>query len=107
MPDGLKDWLGVVALAISLLTSVYAWITFKAKANAEHLKAVDAKLVDLDRRVQSIESELKHLPNKDDVNELKLGMAQLDGTVGRLDESLSGVSRTVRRVEGFLMKESN
>jgi peptidoglycan hydrolase CwlO-like protein len=107
MPDGLKDWLGVVALAISLLTSVYAWITSKAKANAEHLKAVDAKLVDLDRRVQSIESELKHLPNKDDVNELKLGMAQLDGTVGRLDESLSGVSRTVRRVEGFLMKESN
>jgi peptidoglycan hydrolase CwlO-like protein len=107
MPDGLKDWLGVVALAISLLTSVYAWITSKAKANAEHLKAVDAKLVDLDRRVQSIESELKHLPNKDDVNELKLGMAQLDGTVGRLDESLSGISRTVRRVEGFLMKESN
>jgi septal ring factor EnvC (AmiA/AmiB activator) len=103
----LKDWLGVVALAISLLTSVYAWITSKAKANAEHLKAVDAKLVDLDRRVQSIESELKHLPNKDDVNELKLGMAQLDGTVGRLDESLSGISRTVRRVEGFLMKESN
>lgn len=82
-------------------------ITSKAKANAEHLKAVDAKLVDLDRRVQSIESELKHLPNKDDVNELKLAMAQLDGTVGRLDESLSGISRTVRRVEGFLMKESN
>ncbi|QFS97574.1 hypothetical protein FIV06_09085 [Labrenzia sp. THAF191b] len=107
MPDGLKEWLGVVALAISLLTSVYAWITSKAKANAEHLKAVDAKLVDLDRRVQSIESELKHLPNKDDVNELKLAMAQLDGTVGRLDESLSGISRTVRRVEGFLMKESN
>ena len=107
MPDGLKEWLGVVALAISLLTSVYAWITSKAKANAEHLKAVDAKLVDLDRRVQSIESELKHLPNKDDVNELKLAMAQLDGTVGRLDESLTGISRTVRRVEGFLMKESN
>lgn len=105
MPDGLKDLLGAAALVISLLTSVYAWITSKAKANGEHLKTVDAKLIDLDRRVQAMESELKHLPDKDDVNELKLALAELRGTVSTLNESLSGVSRTVRRVEGFLMKE--
>ncbi|WFE92291.1 DUF2730 family protein [Roseibium porphyridii] len=107
MLGDLKNWLGVAAIVISLLTSIYAWLTSKAKANAEHLKAVDAKLIDHDRRVQELESEMKHLPDKDDVNDLKLSIAELRGTVGRLDESLSGVSRTVRRVEGYLMKEGD
>ncbi len=107
MDMDIKDWLGALALIVSLMTTVYAWMTSKAKANSEHLKMVDSKLVEHDRRIQSVESELKHLPDKDDVNELKLAIAELRGTVGRLDESLGGVSRTVRRVEGFLMKEGD
>lgn len=107
MPEVLNQWLGAAALVISLLTSVYAWLTSKAKANSEHLKSVDKKMIDYDRRIQAIEGEMKHLPDKDGVNDLKLALAELRGTVGALTESLSGVSRTVRRVENFLMKETD
>ncbi|WP_417691531.1 DUF2730 family protein [Roseibium sp.] len=106
LPETFKDWASLLAVLLSIGALVHSWITSKAKVNAEHLKVVDEKLIDQDRRVQAIEGELKHLPGKDDVNDLKLSIAELRGTIGRLDESLSGISRTVRRVEGFLLKES-
>ena len=102
----LKDWLGLAALVVSLGGSIYAWITSRSKVNAEHLKDVDAKLTDHASRIQTIENELRHLPAKDDVTELKLALAEIKGTIGRFDESLSGVSRTVRRMEDFLMKDT-
>lgn len=105
MMDELKEWLALAALAISVGGFIYAWLTSRSNVNTEHLKSVDTTLGDHALRIQAIEGELKHLPAKDDVNDLKLALAQLGGTVGRLDESLNGISRTVRRVEDFLMKE--
>lgn len=105
--EDIKSWLGAAALIISLLTSVYAWLTSGAKANTKRLDSIDNQLTEHDRRIQATESELKHLPDKDDVNDLKLAISELRGTVGRLDENMSGISRTVRRVEGYLTKEGN
>ena len=105
MVNELKEWLGLAALAISVGGFIYAWITSRSKVNEEHLKSVDTTLANHALRIQAIEGELKHLPAKDDVTDLKLALAELGGTVGRLDESLNGISRTVRRVEDFLMKE--
>ncbi|GGB55201.1 hypothetical protein GCM10011316_29090 [Roseibium aquae] len=107
LPETLKDWASLIAVLLSLGAIVHSWLTSRVKVNSEHLKAVDQKLIELDRRIQAAESELSHLPAKDDVLELKLALAELRGTVGRLDESLSGVSRTVHRVEDYLMKESS
>lgn len=105
IPELLGPWFGLAAIAISLGGSVYAWMSSRSKNNAEHLKVHDDKLNEHGSRIQAIEGELKHMPAKDDVNDLKLALAELRGTVGRLDESLGGVSRTVRRVEEYLMKE--
>lgn len=105
LPDTLNEWASLIAVLMSLGAIVHSWLMSRVKVNSEHLKAVDQKLIEHDRRIQSAESELSHLPAKDDVLELKLALAELRGTVGRLDESLSGVSRTVHRVEDYLMRE--
>ena len=105
MIASLKDWFGLAALIVSFGGTVYAWLTSRSKVNAEHLREVDAGLIDHASRLQAIEQELRHLPAKDDVTDLKLALAEIKGTIGRFDESLNGVSRTVRRMEDFLMKE--
>lgn len=105
MMGDLRNWFSVAALAVSLATTIYAFLTSKAKANAEHLKSVDKSLTDLDRRVQSVEAEQKHMPSKDDVNQLKLDIAEMKGAMQALDGEVKGVSRTIRRVEDYLMKE--
>ncbi|SOC41591.1 uncharacterized protein DUF2730 [Rhizobium subbaraonis] len=95
----LRDWLGLIALAISVGTSVTVFFTSGAKKNT-------ATLIDHDRRIQRMEDELRHMPSKDQVTEIKLAMADLKGTVAVLGESMASVSRTVHRLEDFL-KERN
>jgi len=111
--DQLKDWLGFVALVISIGGTFYAWLTAGSKTNATELtnfkrqhtdkvEAIETALDAHDRRIQTVETEMKHLPDKDSVVELKLAMSDLKGTVGRLDESLNSVQRTVLRIDDWL-----
>ena len=102
--DILKSWLGGFALVVSVLGTIYAWLTSRSNINAEHLKTVDILLAEHSEKIIALEHEFNHLPDKDAVTELKLSIAELKGTVGRLDEGMSGVSRTIRRVEDYLMK---
>ncbi len=95
----LRDWLGLIALLISVGTSVTVFFTSGAKKNT-------ATLIDHDRRIQRMEDEMRHMPSKDQVNEIKLAMADLKGTVGIMGETVASVSRTVHRLEDYL-KERN
>jgi hypothetical protein len=101
----IKDWLYVANTAIALAAAAYAWLTARSKANSAHLKAVDAMLDDHKQRIGAIEGEMRHMPAKDDVHELKIAIAELRGTIGRLDESHNGVSRIVNRIEAYLLDQ--
>ena len=95
----LQGWASLIAILISIGTSVTVFFTSGAKKNT-------TTLIDHDRRIQRIEDELRHMPSKDQVTEIKLAMADLKGTVAVLGESMASVSRTVHRLEDFL-KERN
>ncbi|MES0879683.1 DUF2730 family protein [Roseibium sp. SCP14] len=105
LPEDLNEWASLVALVFSIGAVLKAWLGAKSEGHTEELRAHEQKLIELDRRVQAAESELNHMPAKDDVVELKISMAELRGTVSQVGESLSSVSRTVRRVEDYLMKK--
>lgn len=113
LPENLAPWVSLVLSLIALGSIVYGWFTSGEKTNAAALTKyrdsqaavmdeVDNRLDDHDRRIQTVETEMKHLPDKDSVVELKLAMADLKGTVGRLDESLNSVQRTVLRIDDWL-----
>jgi hypothetical protein len=101
----LKDWLGLIALLISVGTSVVLFVGSGAKANASKLDKQETKLIDHDRRIQAVEAEMKHMPDKDTVNELKLAMSDLRGNVNTLAESVGSISRTVHRIDDYLRQE--
>lgn len=108
-------WLVAANTLISIGTAAYALLTTGSKANSQRIIQVEArlaegdklvhdKLTDHDRRIQSIESELKHMPDKDQVVDLRLGMAELSKKVAVMNESVSATSRTVRRIDDYLHK---
>lgn len=105
--EEVKAWSGIVATFLSIGGLIYTWITAQGRANEEKLDKHGTALVDHDRRIQDLEGELRHLPSKDDLTELKLALSQLDGRLGRIEESGQGTSRAVRRIEEYLHKERN
>lgn len=101
----LKDWFGLIAVIISLGTVVYAFLTARSSVNSKRINSLDERVSGHGSRLQDLESEVKHLPNKDMVMDIKLAMEELNGKVGRLEVSLGGFSGTVRRIDDYLMKE--
>jgi len=101
----LKDWAGVLAFLVSIGTMLFAFVTSKSRANEKTLENVNDRLDRHSNRIQTIENELKHMPAKDDVMQLKLDLSELKGTVGKLGEGMSGMSKTITRVEEFLLNK--
>lgn len=106
-PQSFMAWGGGVALVISLGTSFYNFFTSGAKSNAKDIKSLTTTVIDHDRRIQTVEGELKHMPNKDDFNDLKITIVQLEGAVGKIDGQMDSMTRAVRRLEDFLRKGAN
>ncbi|MES5046500.1 DUF2730 family protein [Rhizobium nepotum] len=112
--ENIRSWLGLVSLVISVGATIWLWLTSGAKKtasdlaefrrqDAEEKKTMMAAITALGQRTQTLESELKHLPNAKDVMEMRLQISDMAGNIGRMEESQKGVARTINRVEDFLI----
>ena len=105
MIDTLKDWAGFIALVISIAGSIYAFMTSGSKTNSGKISGMERKLIEHDRRIQTVEDEIKHLPDIDTAHELQLGMTrlagQLDAQYGKLSGRLDTLNEKLKPIEGI------
>jgi len=91
-------WLSAVALLISIGTSVTAFFTSGSKRNAE-------KLADVEGRVQKLEGEMRHLPDKDAVHRLELTLKDLQAEIMKIGTSAEQSARSTARMETYLLEQ--
>ena len=103
----ISQYLGLALAVIALLGHAKGYFSSGERQIKTDLEAVKVKLIEHDRRIQAAEGELKHLPDKDTVNDLRLTLAQLQGTVSALSESMGSVSRTVHRIDDWLREKNS
>ncbi|MFQ6186437.1 hypothetical protein ACLMJV_31675 [Sinorhizobium meliloti] len=110
-----KSWLSFASLIISVGSTIWMFMSSASKRTATDVSdfkkqdAVEKKalrdfLQALTTRTQSLESDIKHLPDSRSVMELQLAIEKLAGRLGRIEENQLGMSRTVLQVQEFLMK---
>ncbi len=105
-PAVISPYLGLALAIIALLGHAKGFFSSGEKALAAKQDKSEKALIEHDRRIQRVEDELKHLPDKDTVMELKLALAELKGTVSALGETVGSVSRTVHRIDDYLRQEA-
>lgn len=125
------DWLDIAWKAVSLLSMavaigsvVYAHLTRRSTSNADDIKALGAQIETLknelteslsrtrdktredlkehDRRIQSLESEVRHLPTKDQVHGLELAIKDIGISVASLSERVNAIGGTVALIDEYL-----
>ncbi|MER9211589.1 DUF2730 family protein [Mesorhizobium sp. M0663] len=110
----LMPWLLAASTLLNLGTTVFTLMTSGAKKTASDLEAhktavedrcsgLDTKLDDYGSRIQSIESEMKHLPDKDMVHQLQMTMKDIQIEMANVKAETQAAARTSRRVEEFLL----
>ncbi|RWE48555.1 MAG: hypothetical protein EOS79_08455 [Mesorhizobium sp.] len=107
-------WLLALNTLMSIGTVVYTVMTSGAKKTAgdleSHKKATEERWGVLDKllddhgsRIQSIEGEMKHLPDKDMVHQLQMTMKDIQIEMANVKAETQAAARTSRRVEEFLL----
>lgn len=101
----LKDL--VIGAAAVLAAGLAIWNFFQSpsKENAASIASIVTKLTDHDRRIQTVEGELRHLPDQEAVHELKLAIVELKGTVKNVETQVTAVGRTVSVLDNYLRSE--
>jgi hypothetical protein len=56
----------------------------------ERIAKTEAKLIDHDRRVQTVESDMKHLPDKETTHRIEMTMLTIVGRLDKQDATLDG-----------------
>lgn len=92
----LVPWLSMIALLISIGTSITMFLTSGAKSNA-------AKLAEHGHRLTQVENNVRHMPSKESVHQLQIDLTEMKGQIGVMAKSSEVTERTTRRVEDFLM----
>ena len=106
LPGSLAAWFGLAAVVISVANTVYSILSSPSKKNADHLKGVDEKLTDHEKRIQSVEDEMRHLPDRDSQHRVELALAQMTGRFEALDERLKPIAATSERLSEFLLDQA-
>lgn len=106
-PSEVSQYLGLALAIIALLGHAKGYFSSGEKTLTNRVNKAEDKLVEHDRRVQAVENELRHLPDKDTVNKLQVDMTDLKGQITIIARSSEATERATRRVEEFLLRHNN
>ncbi len=101
----LVPWLSAVSLLISIGVAVTAFLTTGAKQNSRQIADLEEDFEAIDRRVQSLEGEMRHLPDKDAVHRLELTLRDMQVEMAKIAASADQSARTTARVETYLLEK--
>ncbi|MEP9402051.1 DUF2730 family protein [Sphingomonas silueang] len=111
MTQHLQMWISIVALALTAINVVWSWVVQSRSAAASKLAEVVAKVAEVEcdvedhgRRIQSVESDLKHLPSRQEIADLKLQLAEISGHLRVVESEMTGAVRAIRRFEDHLIE---
>jgi hypothetical protein len=90
------DLAPVLAWIIAAMTIVNFIVLMKNLLSAgekkleERVAKVEGKAIEHDRRIQSVEGDMKHLPNQETMHSIELTMLKIVGRLDKQDATLEG-----------------
>lgn len=76
--------------AIALATQIKTFLSSGERQLAERMKKAEEKLVEYDRRIQALEAEMKHMPDRETTHRIEMTMVQIVGRLDAQDATLLG-----------------
>lgn len=96
------DVLQAIALAA---VAVYAYLVNRTKANRAAIDRVDLRVHDLSHRVTSLERDVRHLPNHQDMAALHEKVNLISNHLSTMAGEFSGVRNTLDVIHRIMLDE--
>lgn len=102
----IMPWIGAILSILALGGQVKTILSSGERKLEERVTKVELKLVEHDRRVQTVESEMKHLPDRETAHSLQLAMERIVGRLDTMDERLRPIAATNHRLQEYLLEQA-
>lgn len=101
--DAARFW-WEVGMTLGLLVNVaYQYVLAKGKANKEAIDAIAETVDDIDTRVTTLESEVRHLPDHEDLSEIHEKVNAIANGMGVIQGELAALNRTLGLINDHLL----
>lgn len=81
-------WLNVMNLVGLVLLGLYTWVVNRTKANRGAIDRVDSKVSAIDLRLTQLETDVRHLPDDDDLGEIHEKVNAIAGNMAEIKGQL-------------------
>ena len=102
----ITQYVGLALALIALLGHAKGYFSSGEKALVARVDKAEVKLTDLERRVQEIDGEMKHLPDREAQHRMELQLAEMNGRFAILEERLRPISAASERLHELLMEQA-
>ena len=114
----IMPWVLAAITIFNFLGLLKGWLSSGEKALAEEVAEVKKTLgddvatakktlVEHDRRIQTIEGEIKHLPDRDTTHRMELAMAEISGNLNVMAERLKPIEAIGERLQNTLLNRAD
>jgi len=110
--DDLKSWLAIALGIIAILGHAKGFFSSGEKKIADDVKELEdkqsrleAEVSDQGRRIQVIENEMTHLPDKDSQHRIEMQLERLSGRMEVITESLKPIKANNELLRDLLEKQ--
>ncbi len=116
-PETIAPWVSLALSLIALVGIIYGWLTRGEKTvaaaldkhkedAAEDARKTAAAMADMERRVLSLEGELRHLPDRNQAHNIELALEKLNGRIEVLATQLEPVSAIADRWQELILEQA-
>ena len=110
-------WIIAAMTVVNFIVLMKNLLSAGEKKLEERVGKVEAKLIEHDRRIQTIEGDMKHLPDRETTHRIEMTMltiigrldaqdATLDGRFSAMDERLRPIQAIGERLQDALIEQA-
>ncbi len=98
MTGDMQFYVGIGQWLVTGAIGIYAWLAQRQSANAQEVH-------ELTLRVNTLEEQMRHLPDSELINELAGDMKAVQAELKGIKESLAPLHRSIERVNDYLLNQ--
>ena len=99
-----SNLLAMITLFVSVATAFYAWFSSRRANVDDRFKAGSDRMDRHENRLVRVEQSLEVTPSREDIHKLELSMAQMNGTMTRIEAVMEGNQNIMTRLENIVSR---
>ncbi len=105
-PAEISQYFAIALAALALLGHAKGYFSSSEKEVDARLDRHGEDLKAHDRRIQTIENEMKHLPDRDSQHRIELNMEKINGRLDTLNETLKPIKANGEMLNQLLIEQA-